>query len=130
MDAQELAGKAWTLVTGDIITMDPLLPRAEAMLVNPTGRIHAIGRHEDVGASTPPGAEHVHAPGTVVPGFIDSHFYLQRAGLKIIDLFGERTPSIEEFQQAMADTAGDPDWSGGEVTSEVRREGLRRVQPL
>lgn len=130
MDAQELAGKAWTLVTGDIITMDPLLPRAEAMLVNPTGRIHAIGRHEDVGASTPPGAEHVHAPGTVVPGFIDSHFYLQRAGLKIIDLFGERTPSIEEFQQAMADTAGDPDWSGGEVTNEVRREGLRRVQPL
>lgn len=129
MDAQGGNGPRWTLVTGDIVTMDPEASRAQAMLIDPSGRIRSVGPRDAVVAETPDDAAHVRAQGTIVPGFIDSHFYLQRAGLKIMDLFPDREPSLEEFQQAMADTAGDPDWSGGEITPDVRREGLRRVQP-
>lgn len=118
------------MVTGDIVTMEPEAPRAEAMLVDPSGTIRSIGSRSRVRADAPTGAAEQAVTGTVVPGFIDSHFYLQRAGIKVVDLFPDREPSPAEFQRAMAETAGEPDWSGGPITADVRRTGLRRVQPL
>lgn len=115
------------VLTGDILTLDDAHPRATALRVV-DGRVDAVGARADLDDGTLPV---VAARGTVVPGFIDSHFYLQRAGIKIVDLFPAADPTLEEYQAAMARTALDPDWSGAEVPdASVRREGLRRVQPL
>ena len=116
------------VLSGDIITLDPDRPRVRALRVD-DGRIVATGELDDVLVGD------THSPvivarGTVVPGFIDSHFYLQRAGIKLADQFADRDPDAGEFQRAMADTAFDPDWPEGQPSAEERRDGLRRVQPL
>jgi hypothetical protein len=115
------------VLTGDIVTLDPARPRVAAIRVE-GGTIAATGALESVGRA---GLPLVRARGVVVPGFIDSHFYLQRAGVKIVDLFPDREPDVAEFQAAMARTALEPDWNRAQPpTTEDRREGLRRVQPL
>ena len=118
------------VLTGDIITLDPARPRVRAVRVA-DGRIVATGELDDVLAASPADSPVVAARGTVVPGFIDSHFYLQRAGIKLSDQFPDHDPDVEEFQRAMAETALDPDWPDGSSPSTAeRRDGLRRVQPL
>jgi predicted amidohydrolase YtcJ len=71
------------LVVGDIVTMDPAQPRAEAMAAS-GGEIVAVGTRADAAAGLPAGAEVHHAPGTVVPGLIDSHVHLQSVGLELV----------------------------------------------
>ncbi len=118
------------VLTGDIITLDPERPRARALRVA-DGRIIATGELDEVLAAAPAVTPVVAARGTVVPGFIDSHFYLQRAGIKLAHQFPGHDPDAHEFQRAMADTALDPDWPDGSSASAAeRRDGLRRVQPL
>ncbi|GAA1688185.1 hypothetical protein GCM10009808_01450 [Microbacterium sediminicola] len=118
------------VLVGDIITMDHDAPRAEA-LAHRDGRIVAIGSLDEVRASVPTGTPETAARGTVVPGFIDSHFYLQRGGLKSLDLFPDHEPTPAEYRERMLETALDPDWNGPSApTAADRRAGLRRVQPL
>lgn len=123
-------GDELEILTGDIITMDELALRATAF-AHRGGRILAVGSIDDVRCICPAGTPERRAHGTVVPGFIDSHFYLQRGGLKALDLFPDAPPSLEQYRRRMAETALDPDWNSPEPpTAADRREGLRRVQPL
>lgn len=123
-------GDELQILTGEIITMDEHAPRAEAF-AHRGGRIRAVGSLDEVRTTCPAGTRELRARGTVVPGFIDSHFYLQRAGLKALDQFPHTPPPVEEYQRRMAETAMDPDWNGPQPpTATDRREGLRRVQPL
>ncbi|MGP6170096.1 amidohydrolase [Microbacterium sp. A204] len=120
----------WQLIIGDIVTMDSNSPRAEAMAVDHAGHLRAVGSLEDVRAACP---EHVRTrkvTGCVAPGFIDSHFYMQRAGIKLMDRFPDAQPRLDEYLRVMEATSGDPDWAGGIAPRAVRAEGLRRVQPL
>lgn len=119
------------IIAGRVITMDPDRPFAEAFAQGRDGRLIAVGSLDEVRAAMPEGTPVQTLDGWIAPGFIDSHFYLQRGGLKVVALFpgGEENPV--SYADAMARTAGDPDWPAGPApTSEDRREGLRRVQPL
>lgn len=60
---------------GDIITMNPRQPTAEAIAVR-GGRIIAVGRAADVAARAGPGARVVDLQGrTLLPGLIDPHMH-------------------------------------------------------
>ncbi|WP_170285633.1 amidohydrolase [Microbacterium rhizomatis] len=122
------------IIAGEVVTMDPRNPRAEAIAVQGE-RIVAVGSLAAVTAEVAAHAAGIAAPvesaaGCIVPGFIDSHFYLQRGGIKVVDLLRDSEPTLDEFQRVMADTALEPDWPAGEPTDLERREGLRRIQPL
>lgn len=68
------------LVVGDVRTMDPAGPRAEAVAVR-AGRIVAVGDLRAVRDAVPAGTPHLAPPGGVVlPGFVDSHVHLIWAG--------------------------------------------------
>lgn len=115
------------LLTGDILTLDDAHAHVEALRVE-NGVIVATGTRTELDDGD---LEVVPARGVVVPGFVDSHFYLQRAGIKIMDLFPEEDPDPTTFQRVMAETALEPDWRGADTpTPQLRRSGLRRVQPM
>ncbi|NEE31421.1 amidohydrolase, partial [Streptomyces sp. SID7982] len=63
-----------TVVTGGrVLTFDPSLPEAEA-LVLAEGRVLAAGSSEEMLSLAGPGARRVDAQGgTVMPGLIDTH---------------------------------------------------------
>ncbi|MDG4772490.1 amidohydrolase family protein [Solwaraspora sp. WMMD792] len=68
------------LVVGDVRTMDPAGPRAEAVAVR-AGRIAAVGDLRAARAAVPTGTPELAPPGAVVlPGFVDSHVHLIWAG--------------------------------------------------
>jgi predicted amidohydrolase YtcJ len=68
-------------LNGNVITLDPALPRADAIAVR-DGRVVGIGRSDQIAAMTGPGTRTVDLAGrTVVPGLIDSHIHAIRAGL-------------------------------------------------
>lgn len=117
------------VLLGAIRTMDPTRPTADAMLVV-GDRITAIGSVDEVRAAT--SADHVeeHFDGVLMPGFIDAHMHLQRAGLKALQLLGDDADA-DELSAIMRDDARGPDWRGeSPPTIEQRVAGLVRVQPL
>ncbi|MCB1445640.1 MAG: amidohydrolase [Rhizobiaceae bacterium] len=68
------------IVNADIVTMDPLTPRAEALAVA-AGRIAALGRSAEIAALAGPDTRIVDAGGRLVlPGFQDTHIHLQDSG--------------------------------------------------
>ncbi len=73
-DAREQSSKIYT--GGDIITMDSLRPRADALLVK-EGRIQALGSRSEMLGLTREDAVEVDLQGkTLLPGFIDAHGHL------------------------------------------------------
>jgi predicted amidohydrolase YtcJ len=89
------------LVTGDIVTMDPARPRAQALAVR-GGRIVAVGTREEARAALGAGARELHcAEGTLVPGLIDTHNHMQWTAIqtRLVDLAPAR--SIAEVQAAV-----------------------------
>jgi predicted amidohydrolase YtcJ len=83
------------VLTGDLRTMDPARPRAEAMAVR-DGRILAVGSRDEA-TSALPGAEVRAAPGTVVPGLIDAHVHTLIAGLELRRLDVSDARSVAEI---------------------------------
>ncbi|HVW47962.1 MAG TPA: amidohydrolase [Solirubrobacterales bacterium] len=83
------------VLTGDLITMDPDRPRAEAMAVR-DGRILAVGSRDEA-LSALPGAAVCGAPGTVVPGLIDAHVHTLIAGLELRRLDVSDARSVREI---------------------------------
>jgi len=62
---------------GNVITMNPKVPRAQAVAVA-GGVILAVGTNEEIQAMAPPGMAAVDLKGaTVLPGFIDPHSHMQ-----------------------------------------------------
>ncbi|MFI5953275.1 amidohydrolase [Cryptosporangium sp. NPDC051539] len=118
------------VVAGNLRTMDPERPLAEAMALH-GDRIVAVGDRETVLASCPAGTP-VHDVGTatVLPGLIDAHLHLVRGGVKLLQEMGDAEHPLADFLATMDATglADDPD--GVPVTTADRLAGLRRIQPL
>ncbi|MEW1616184.1 MULTISPECIES: amidohydrolase family protein [unclassified Streptomyces] len=72
-----------TVVTGgQVLTLDPYLPEAEA-LVLAEGRVLAAGSSEEMLSLAGPGARRVDAQGgTVMPGLIDTHPHVLHFGIQ------------------------------------------------
>src|SRR5688572_3874990 len=94
------------IVTGDIVTLDPAIPRVQAVAVE-DGRVAAIGSRADVGAAVPGGTPVRALPGTVVPGLIDSHVHMlwwgrdrDRIQLAGVTSIAEMTRRIADFAAA------------------------------
>lgn len=83
MPGREAGGPAPALVvTGNILTMDPERPRAEAFAVR-HGRIAYVGDAKLALEAAGPGAGRVHYDrGAVLPGLIDSHNHMLWTGLQ------------------------------------------------
>lgn len=94
------------VLNGNIVTMDPLVPRVGAMLVR-AGRVAAVGSEDAVRSQASNTARVVNARGRLVlPGFQDTHIHLQDSGRDYgltANLDDART--IEELQTAMRDFA-------------------------
>lgn len=116
------------LVTGDIVTMDPARPRAQAIAVQ-GGRIVAVGTLEEARAALGPTPREVrYAQGTVVPGLIDTHNHMQWTAIqtRLVDLAPARSiADVQEAIRAYARRHPDKPWimsgSGWHVVS--LREG-------
>lgn len=109
-----------------ILTMDPERPAADAFAV--TGdQIVAVGSLDEVRAAIPHAAREEILDGVVLPGLIDAHLHMQRAGLKAIDYLVD-SDGVERYIAAMRDSFDD---DGPEHPPfEDRIIGLVRVQPL
>lgn len=93
------------LVNGDIITMDPLLPRAQAVAVA-NGRLLAVGTNADIRALSRPGTRTVDLGGKVViPGVIDGHNHPAYAGLRHLREVDCDLRSIGAIQSALRERA-------------------------
>lgn len=100
-------------VVGDIVTMDPLRPRAQAMAVR-DGTIVAIGSLEDVRAVGGPDWPELHyADGCITPGLIDTHNHLLATAMqqRLVDLGPCRSiPAIVEAVARYAREHPDEPW--------------------
>lgn len=116
------------LVIGDIVTMDPARPRAQALAVH-GGRIVAVGTREEARAALGPAPRELHyADGTVLPGLIDTHNHMQWTAIqtRLVDLARARCiADIQAAVRAYAERHPDKPWimsgSGWHVVS--LREG-------
>jgi predicted amidohydrolase YtcJ len=99
-------------LVGDLRTMDPEHPRAEAMAVR-DGRILSVGSRDEALAALGPGAEVRSAPGTVVPGLIDAHVHTLIAGMELHRLDVSDARSVREIVArigAQMNGGGPRDW--------------------
>jgi predicted amidohydrolase YtcJ len=93
------------IVTGNLLTMDPARPRAEAMALR-GDRIVAVGGREEVAAAVPAGTPVQAAPGAaVVPGFNDSHVHMLYSGLELRRLDMSSVRSVGEILDVVARAA-------------------------
>jgi predicted amidohydrolase YtcJ len=89
------------IVRGELVTMDPARPRAEAMAIR-DGRIVAFGTLGEVRAAAGAGCEEIgFERGAVVPGLIDTHNHMHWTGLQacLVDLAPARC--IADVQAAV-----------------------------
>jgi predicted amidohydrolase YtcJ len=107
------------LIHGDIITMNPNLPRAEAMAVR-SGRIVAVGDAAQARAALGGGAvrELRYGHGTLVPGLIDTHNHMHWTGMqaRLVDLAPVRSiAALQDAVRRYADDHPEAPWisSGG-----------------
>lgn len=108
-----------------IVTMNPAAPDAEAFAVR-DGRIVAVGGVDAVRASAPD-AVVTALEGVVLPGLIDAHMHMQRAGLKALDYLSDED-DVETYIARMHASFDD---DGPEHPPfEDRVAAIERVQPL
>ncbi|WP_119696316.1 amidohydrolase [Microbacterium halotolerans] len=108
-----------------IVTMDPATPSAQAFAVH-GGRILAVGTVDHVRAAVP-GATVEELDGVVLPGLIDAHMHMQRAGLKALDHISDED-SVATYIERMRDSFDDD--GPEDPPFEDRIRALERVQPL
>lgn len=120
--------KADTIFTGGtILTMDPALPKAEAVAVS-GGRILAVGTRQEIEELAGPSTKTIHLDGkTMVPGFNDGHSHLLQYGLELatVDLTPEVCPSIAKMKELIAQRAAQMkpgEWIRGWGWDESRME--------
>lgn len=97
---------------GTILTMDPAIPKAEAVLTE-NGKIRMVGRYQDLKAYA---AEPVDLQGkTMMPGFVDGHSHMINVGMNITkycDLDGCR--SFEEILERIRSFVKNKDLKPGQ----------------
>lgn len=90
---------------GRVHTMDPALPRAEALAVL-GDRFLAVGSNPDVDNLVGPNTRVLDAGGmTVTPGFIDAHSHPAAGGLNEITSVNASVPSIAALLEALRERA-------------------------
>jgi predicted amidohydrolase YtcJ len=114
-----------TAYIAPIVTMDADAPDAQAFAVQ-GGRIVAVGAVDAVRAAVPGAAFH-ELDGVVLPGLIDAHMHMERAGLKALDYVSE-DDDVDTYMQRMRDSFDDD--GPEDPPFEDRIRALVRVQPL
>jgi hypothetical protein len=93
------------LVNGNIHTMDPATPHAEAIAIA-GGRFLAVGTNAEIAAMPAAGVPRVDLGGrTVVPGFIDAHLHTASSGLLHLKQVNCDLRSIAAIQAAIKERA-------------------------
>jgi predicted amidohydrolase YtcJ len=94
------------IINGEIVTMDPLFPRVQALAVR-RGKIMALGTDDEIKARVSDSTRVIDAEGRLVlPGFQDTHIHLQDSGFEHsrgADLETARTTT--ELQMMMREQA-------------------------
>jgi predicted amidohydrolase YtcJ len=117
------------VVVGNVITMDPARPRAEALGVD-DGRIVTVGTRDEALAALPGATLREPDAAAIVPGLIDSHLHMQWAGLELLEAFGEAGPPSPAEAMELLDAPG-LHWNGdAEPTLPERLAALRLIQPV
>lgn len=117
------------VIVGNVITMDPERPRAEAFAVA-AGTVVAVGSEAEARAALPGAPVRAPAAAAIVPGLIDSHLHMQWAGLKLLDAFGAAGPGSPGEALAALDAEG-PHWNREEEpTLAERLAALDLIQPV
>ncbi len=104
------------IYNADIVTMDPLLPRATALAIR-EGRVVALGEEADLRPRFAGATRQLDAGGRqILPGLQDLHIHLQDSGYytgTMADLYGCRTEA--DMARALGDFAAshDRDWVFG-----------------
>jgi predicted amidohydrolase YtcJ len=91
---------------GQIITLDPAKPTAEALAVR-GGRIVAVGTDDEMAELAGPGTRFSDLGGcAVVPGFHDAHCHILLFGLSLTEVNVREASTISEIARAVAERAG------------------------
>ena len=90
------------IINGNIVTMEPLAPRAEALAMR-NGRILAVGTTAEIRALATSRTQVIDARGhLVLPGFQDTHIHLQDSGNDYhANAVLDQCRSIGELQEAL-----------------------------
>jgi predicted amidohydrolase YtcJ len=110
------------IVAGDIITLDPGMPRVAAVAIE-DGRVIATGTRAEVAAAVPAGTPVRRLPGTIVPGLIDSHVHMLWWGRDADRVALTGATSVAEIVRRIADfAAANPDrhWLEGSADIDAR----------
>lgn len=98
---------------GDIVTLDPLQPRPEAMAIA-NGHVQALGGRIELERAWGGTACRLDLDGAAaVPGFTDSHLHLLSAGLVLEQVQLAGCPSLRRMLELVAEAAvalGEGDW--------------------
>jgi len=90
------------LINADVITMEPELPSAGAVLIE-GDRIAAVGSTQEIRRRVPPGGRLIDLAGSVVvPGFIDTHTHFTMTGVNLLAIDCRGVPSIAEVIELIA----------------------------
>jgi predicted amidohydrolase YtcJ len=119
------ARDAAAVYVAPIVTMDAAAPDADAFAVH-GGRIIAVGTVDAVRAAAPD-ADLEELEGVVLPGLIDAHMHMERAGLKALDYVSDED-DVDTYLQRMRDSFDDD--GPEDPPFEDRIRALVRVQPL
>ena len=111
-----------TIIRGNVITMDPDRPRAEAFAIADE-RITDVGSFEDVRAAAGSECRVIDQPGaSIIPGLIDTHNHMLSTGLqrRIVDLsscqsIADIVAAVREFAQLHPQTAWIPSGKGWQI---------------
>lgn len=114
-----------TVYVAPIVTMDAEAPDAEAFAVH-DGRIVAVGSVDAVRAAAGDAALE-ELDGVVLPGLIDAHMHMERAGLKALDYVSDED-DVDVYMERMRDSFHDD--GPEDPPFEDRIRALVRVQPL
>ncbi len=95
----------FVFLNGNILTMDPARPQAEAIAVA-GDRILAVGSTDEIRALIGQTSEVLDVKGaTILPGFIDCHIHLIEYGLSLRTVNLGGVHSIDEFKTRIAERA-------------------------
>src|SRR5215211_4142062 len=112
------------IVAGDVVTLDPGMPRAEAVAIQ-DGRVAATGTRAEAAAAVPAGTPVRPLPGTIVPGLIDSHVHMLWWGRDAdrVTLAGA-TSVADVVRRIAAFAAANPDRSWLEGSADIDARDL------
>src|SRR6056297_4296635 len=101
------AQPAGMVFNGNIHTMNPDQPAAQAMAWDEKGRIIAIGESEDLASKWPDVEAEDLAGRTVIPGLIDAHGHVMGLGFSMLNADLAGANSVEEVVQRLKLHAAD-----------------------